>query len=187
MPPRPPRIHSEGSRPERAKAKRVASAQTRCHLGPRGFTPSEADESERKRSESRALKLERSNTSAERSEAREDDARRSCAFRVASPLVMATRRSCGEWTNFRLARRMCSQGTPLPPASQGGSATRHDRRLRNRLLRLRCAPPSETPSLTHALLRSRRGRPPEVFFAAPVTFDCVDFACVEFFRSPFNR
>jgi hypothetical protein len=54
--PRPLRIHSERSRPERAKAKRVASAAI---------------------------------TSAERSEAREDDVWRRCASRVASPLVMA--------------------------------------------------------------------------------------------------
>jgi hypothetical protein len=39
------------------------------------------------------LQHERSNTSAERSEARENDVGRSATFRVASPLVMATRSS----------------------------------------------------------------------------------------------
>ena len=77
--PQPPRIHSEGSCPERAKAKRVASAQCCCGrrcggslwrrsrrserlrltcLSPLGFTPRGAGQSERKRSESRALKSE---------------------------------------------------------------------------------------------------------------------------------
>jgi hypothetical protein len=39
---------------------------------------------------------------------------------------------------------------PLPPASQGGSATRHDERLPSRLLRLRCAPPSAMSNVAHA-------------------------------------
>jgi len=51
----PAAIHSRRGRPERAKAKRVASAQLTIHLGPRGCTPRGADQSERKRSESRAL------------------------------------------------------------------------------------------------------------------------------------
>ena len=66
-----------------------ASAPIAAHLGPRGFTPRGAGQSE---GAARAA-LERSNTSAERSEARAGDIQRRVMFRVASPLVMATRGS----------------------------------------------------------------------------------------------
>jgi hypothetical protein len=81
-------------------------------------------------------------TSAERSAAREDDAQLRGTSRVASPLVMATRGSCVAFNHVRLALRASSELKPLPPASQGGSATRYDTRLPRRLLWLRCAPPS---------------------------------------------
>jgi hypothetical protein len=84
------------------------------------------------------------NTSAERSEAREDGMGRNATFRVASPLMMATRGSEARVNNVRLARHACSRPKPLPPASQGGSATRNDRRHRRQPLRLRSAPPSAT-------------------------------------------
>jgi hypothetical protein len=67
---------------------------------------------------------------------------------VASPLVMAMRRSCVGCNDGCLAYGACSRAEPLPPASQGGSATRYDRRCRRRLLRLRSAPPSATPAQT---------------------------------------
>ena len=67
-----------------------------------------------------ALRLrQRSSTSAERSEAREDDFGSSATFRVASPLVMATRGRDARRVDVLLARRACLQVTPLPPASQG--------------------------------------------------------------------
>ena len=81
-------------------------------------------------------------TSAEQSEAREDDFGRSSTFRVASPLVMATRGSCVRFSPLRSASRSYLRLQPLPPASQGGSATRTNNRRPRRLLRLRCAPPS---------------------------------------------
>ena len=81
-------------------------------------------------------------TSAEQSEAREDDFGRSSTFRVASPLVMATRDSYVRFSPLRAASRSCLRLQPLPPASQGGSATRTNNRRPRRLLRLRCAPPS---------------------------------------------
>jgi hypothetical protein len=48
------------------------------------------------------------------------------------------------------AHRGCPFVKPLPPASQGGSATRHDGRLRRRTLRLRCAPPSASSNSSSA-------------------------------------
>jgi hypothetical protein len=89
-------------------------------------------------------------TSAERSEARENDVGRGATSRVASPLVMATPKREARCSNHRLARRGYSHVMPLPPASQGGSATRNDRRRRHRSLRLRCAPPSASSSFMHA-------------------------------------
>ncbi len=86
-------------------------------------------------------------TSAERSEAREDDVGRSTTSRVASPLVMATHERQSRDNKLRWARRGDSHVKPLPPASQGGSATRYDHRRRRRLLRLRCAPPSSVSHL----------------------------------------
>ena len=83
--------------------------------------------------------------SAERSEAREDGRGRNSSSRVASPLVMATRGKEARFDDVRLTRCACSQRKPLPPASQGGSATRNDRRHRRQPLRLRSAPPSATP------------------------------------------
>ena len=61
---------------------------------------------------------------------------------MASPLVMATRDSCVRLSPVRLASHSCLRLDPLPPASQGGSATRNDERHPHHLLRLRCAPPS---------------------------------------------
>ncbi len=81
-------------------------------------------------------------TSAERSAAREDDAQLRGTSRVASPLVMATRGSCVAFNHVQLALRASSELKPLPPASQGGSATRYNTRIPRRLLWLRCAPPS---------------------------------------------
>jgi hypothetical protein len=82
---------------------RVTSVEHMTDLGPRRFTRREAGQSEgaaraalecfNTSASTRALKYERSNTSAERSEARENDVGRSATFRVASPLVMATRSS----------------------------------------------------------------------------------------------
>jgi hypothetical protein len=89
-------------------------------------------------------------TSAERSEARENDVGRGATSRVASPLVMATPKREARCSNHRLARRGYSHVMPLPPASQGGSATRNDPRRRHRSLRLRCAPPSASSSFMHA-------------------------------------
>ena len=89
-------------------------------------------------------------TSAERSEARENDVGRGATSRVASPLVMATPKREARCSNHRLARRGYSHVMPLPPASQGGSATRNDPRRRHRSLRLRCAPPSASYSFMHA-------------------------------------
>ncbi|MFM1867587.1 MAG: hypothetical protein RL591_995 [Planctomycetota bacterium] len=98
----------------------------------------------------------RSDTSAERSEAREDDVGRRATSRVASPLVMATPRGNARRSHLRLARRVYSHVTPLPPASQRGSATRNDRRGRHRSLRLRCAPPSASSSfIQHQSERER--------------------------------
>ena len=77
----------------------------------------------RPRRKLRALKDARQiascNTSAERSEAREDGIGRNAASRVASPLVMATRGIEARFNNVRLARHACSRPKPLPPASQG--------------------------------------------------------------------
>jgi hypothetical protein len=99
------------------------------------------------------------NTSAERSEAREDGGGRNSSSRVASPLVMATRGKEARFDDVRLAHCACSQRKPLPPASQGGSATRNDRRHRRQPLRLRPAPPSATPlSPQVASARHSRGR-----------------------------
>ena len=102
------------------------------------------------RASEREASRERSNTSAERSEAREDDVPRLLTCRVASPLVMATLGSCAEFNRVRLTRRGHLQVKPLPLASQGGSATRNDERRPRQLLRLRCAPPSATPIIAHA-------------------------------------
>jgi hypothetical protein len=101
---------------------------------------------------------ERSNTSAERSEAREGDAQFRQTLRVASPLVMATRVCRGSPTNFCSKRHLCLRLKPLPPASQGGSATRNDPRFPPHLLRLRCAPPSSTPKAFHARASESGGR-----------------------------
>jgi hypothetical protein len=83
------------------------------------------------------------NASAERSEAREDDARRRWAFRVASPLVMA---SCGSrcgWNDLGSPPARAPTSFHYP-CFAGGSATRDVRRPPRRALGLRCAPPSAT-------------------------------------------
>ena len=87
--------------------------------------------------------------SAERSEAREDDVPRLLMFRVASPLVMATCGRGARRNDVPWVLRLYSCLSPLPPAAQGGSATRNDQRRLRRLLRLRCAPPSETFDVIH--------------------------------------
>ena len=101
---------------------------------------------------------ERSMTSAERSEAREDDVPRLLTCRVASPLVMATPDSCGGFNRVRVTRRGYCQVKPLPLAPQGGSATRNDQRRPRRLLRLRCAPPSAVFPVIHAKASESGGR-----------------------------
>jgi hypothetical protein len=109
---------------------------------------------------------ERSNTSAERSEAREDDVSRPVTCRVASPLVMATRGRRAKRADAPWALRVCPCLKPLPPASQGGSATRNDHRPRRPTLRLRCAPPSSASRAVHARASESGGREPTVRPAA---------------------
>ena len=110
------------------------------------------------RASEREASRERSNASAERSEAREDDVPRLLTCRVASPLVMATPGSCAEFNRVRLTRRGYFQVKPLPLASQGGSATRNDERRPRQLLRLRCAPPSATSNVIHTTASKLRSR-----------------------------
>jgi hypothetical protein len=93
-------------------------------------------------------------TSAERSEAREGGVGRSATFRVASPLVMATRRSCGE----RIGVQCVLAGYATTSCFAGGSATRNDLRHQHRLLRLRSAPPSATSGTNHAKASKLRSR-----------------------------
>ena len=104
--------------------------------------------------------------SAERSEAREDDVGRRATSRVASPLVMAAHGRESRFSDLRWARCGDSHVKPLPPASQGGSATRHDQLLPHRLLRLRCAPPSTMSSEIHA--RASKGGHLKRSFSSPL-------------------
>ena len=62
----------------------------------------------RRRSEVRFVAVA-ADTSAERSEAREDGVGPNATFRVASPLVMATRGSCVKWNDGCLALGACSR------------------------------------------------------------------------------
>ncbi|MFM1866650.1 MAG: hypothetical protein RL591_58 [Planctomycetota bacterium] len=70
----------------------------------------------------------RSNTSAERSEAREDDVPRLVTCRVASPLVMVRHGRDAGRNEVPWSLCVCSCVSPLPSASQKGSATRNDQR-----------------------------------------------------------
>jgi hypothetical protein len=69
---------------------------------------------------------------------------------------------------------------PLPPASQGGSATRNAKRLRRSFLRLRCAPPSKTSVAIRARASESGGREPQVRPAASRERSCIS-------RSPLRR
>jgi hypothetical protein len=105
-------------------------------------------------------------TSAERSEAREDGTRRHGAFRVASPLVMATRGADARRNDVLWALRVCPYLKPLPPASQGGSATRHTEQLLRSSLRLCFAPPSSVSHLGIARASKLRSRLRALVFIA---------------------
>jgi hypothetical protein len=105
-------------------------------------------------------------TSAERSEAREHDVGRRATFRVASPLVMAAHGRPSRWSNLRCARRGDSHVKPLPPASQGGSATRHTEQLLRSSLRLCFAPPSSVSHLGIARASKLRSRLRALVFIA---------------------
>ena len=107
-----------------------------------------------------------SNTSAERSAAREDGVGPSATFRVASPLVMAMRGSCVECNSVRLTRRWVIASQATTACFAGGSATRNAHRRRSRMLRLRCAPPSAMSNVIHARA-SESGHLKRSFGSAP--------------------
>ena len=107
-----------------------------------------------------------SNTSAERSAAREDGVGPSATFRVASPLVMAMRGSCVECNSVRLTRRWVIASQATTACFAGGSATRNAHRRRSRMLRLRCAPPSARSNVIHARA-SESGHLKRSFGSAP--------------------